>query len=317
MPFRLQCRKAFMTYSRADAIEDKQLLFDHLITLNHVVSVIVAKELHQDGGTHYHCVVAFDRKVDIRDERYFDFEGVHPNIQTVRRIKDVLAYVTKGGDYVCLGFDVNVGTSIVQMVQEAADLPSREQALQNIMARGGDRALKLFNQVDNYLAVIQKPSTLYQPLYRFPDNFKTGYYTVQMNLFKAMIDDPTFNGERTTINKSLWLYGPTRLGKTTLARSMGPHWYMQSMWNAACLDENAKYGVLDDIPWENMKFNYKAMLGMQKDVTVTDKYRKKSVYKGGLPVIVLSNELPDFSHNEMAWLNENVSFLGITEEVFE
>ena len=93
-------------------------------------------------------------------------------------------------------------------------------------------------------------------------------------------------------------------------------WYMHSMWNAELLDDEAQYGVLDDIPWDNMKFNYKGLLGMQKDVTVTDKYRKKSVYKGGKPVIVLSNEMPTFTVEESNWLDENICVFAVVESTW-
>jgi hypothetical protein len=41
-------------------------------------------------------------------------------------------------------------------------------------------------------------------------------------------------------------------------------------------------------------------------VTVTDKYRKNSVYRGGLGVIVISNELPGFTLEESDWLHVNL-----------
>jgi len=91
---------------------------------------------------------------------------------------------------------------------------------------------------------------------------------------------------------------------------------MQNQWNAERLDSTAAYGVMDDIPWEIMRYNYKGMLGFQIDVTVTDKYRRKSVYGGGLGVVVVSNELPQFSDEEQAWLETNVDFIYINEPVW-
>ena len=318
MPFRLQCTHAFVTFPRADAIDDKQALFDHLLTLQHVTAVLVARESHEDGGTHYHCMIAFSKRMDIRCERFFDFDGCHPNVQSVRSKKDCLKYCMKDGDYINFGFDLAKTIAITQIVQQAAALiPDRQEALKAIMERGGDRALRLFNQVDSYLAVIQKPSAMYKAQRKFPDEFDVESYWLPFIVnFRNMIYDPLFTGQRTPANKSLWIYGQTRLGKTSLARSLGTHWYMHSMWNAELLDDDAQYGVLDDIPWENMKFNYKGLLGMQKDVTVTDKYRKKSVYKGGKPVIVLSNEMPTFTVEESNWLDENICVFAVVESTW-
>lgn len=316
--FRIQARKLFLTYSQADAIDDSDDLFTFLQRLPHVVNTLTAHELHRDGGSHYHCVLAFSKKVDIRNERTFDFRGCHPNVQCVKDLKRCIAYCIKGGNYQNDGFDVDMCISVTTMVDDASKEPCRSDALKMIMRRGGDRALKMFTQVDGYLSVIQRQSALHLPLRVWPDEFATQVYWFEfVQRFKYMIDDPTFDGERTDANKSLWIYGATRLGKTVMARSLGPHWYMNSMWNAECLDDSAKYGVLDDIPWENLKFNYKGMMGMQRDVTVTDKYRKKCVYKGGKPVIVLSNEMPEFTVAESNWISENVVILGITGKCYE
>lgn len=57
--------------------------------------VMVAEEHHQDGSPHYHCWINYppsDRRVD---SRHWDFEGVHPNIQVVRKEFAVKNYITK------------------------------------------------------------------------------------------------------------------------------------------------------------------------------------------------------------------------------
>ena len=127
-----------------------------------------------------------------------------------------------------------------------------------------------------------------------------------------MDQGPDLRGDR----KSLWIYGPSRLGKTVLARSLGYHWYMQGAWNVDAYDDEADYGVLDDIPWENLQRYYKGLLGIQMDVTVTDKYKKKSVITHGRPVIVITNELPTFTVAEAAWLETNVVFHFINDKLY-
>jgi len=37
--------------------------------------------------------------VNTRNSRYFDIEGYHPNVQSARRPKDVLAYIRKDGTF--------------------------------------------------------------------------------------------------------------------------------------------------------------------------------------------------------------------------
>ena len=65
-----------------------------------VEEVIVSKELHQDGNTHYHVYAKFSRKKDIRNNRYFDYKGIHPNIQSCRNILAWKQYIKKDGDFI-------------------------------------------------------------------------------------------------------------------------------------------------------------------------------------------------------------------------
>lgn len=41
---------------------------------------IVSEELHASGKKHYHAYYHFDKKLDCKDVKCFDIEGVHPNI---------------------------------------------------------------------------------------------------------------------------------------------------------------------------------------------------------------------------------------------
>ena len=81
-------------------------------------------------------------------------------------------------------------------------------------------------------------------------------------------------------------------------------------------DKDGVYGVLDDIPWETLKFNYKSLLGRQKDVTWTDKYRAKKSVRFGYPVVVCTNTVPEFSREEREWLVWNVDFFSIDHVLY-
>lgn len=57
--------------------------------------VMVAEEHHRDGSLHYHCWINYppsDRRVD---SRHWDFEGIHPNIQVVRKEYALKKYIQK------------------------------------------------------------------------------------------------------------------------------------------------------------------------------------------------------------------------------
>jgi len=284
--------------------------------LKTVKKIVVCKEEHQDGGVHYHALLEFEDKLRTTNQRYFDFMDVHPNIQQPTNVKDVFEYITKEDDWINEGWfeESKTITSIVQEVATDTTL-SHEQAVAKVIAEGGDKALRIFNQIDGYMKVIRKPSASHQPkqpMATFRMYMGTTWYD---SIRKFQLDIELGCGPRGN-RKSLWLHGPTRMGKTMLARSIGVHWYMNGMWNVDSFDDSAAYGVLDDIPWENMKGFFKGIMGLQQDVTVTDKYRRKSTIKHGKPCIMITNVLPDFTQEELEWLNENVNFCGVFAKCF-
>ena len=88
-------------------------------------------------------------------------------------------------------------------------------------------------------------------------------------------------------------------------------------WNVDNFDDSAEYGVLDDLSWDQLKYNYKGMLGCQRDIVVTDKYRHKRTIRHGRQVIVCTNALPDFEEHERGWLEANVKFVHIESKLYE
>lgn len=324
MTFRFQAKNAFLTYPRAEAIESKDALLQFLLGIGNASKVLVAKELHEDGGIHYHACVEFPRKFQSRDVRVFDFMGCHPNIDSPRSLKSVLIYCIKEGDYVNHRFIIQDEKTMVEhCIEESVKHSSVDEAVVAVIKAVGDKALKNFSQIQGFLNLLMKDQVAYAPMRIFPDAFhliasngERVSWADAVENFHTNVILPAPAGVRDEHSKSLWIYGPSRMGKTHLARSLGRHWYMQNQWNAERLDATASYGVMDDISWDSMKFNYKGMLGYQVDVTVTDKYRRKSVYKGGIGVVVISNELPTFSDEEWAWLDANVVFCYVNYPVW-
>jgi len=104
MSFRLQAKHVFLTYPQAAAINSKEDLMEFLKQRRDGYTYcIVSKELHSDEGTHYHCLVSYNKKLDIRDATYWDFQGHHPNIQSARNPFSVIQYIKKDGDFIETG----------------------------------------------------------------------------------------------------------------------------------------------------------------------------------------------------------------------
>lgn len=96
--FRINCKSVFLTYPKCELSKDQ--LMSNLNTLKHSFYYsICCIEQHQDGTPHLHCVLKFNKKVDIRNQNYFDVAGYHPNIQTTKNINASINYIKKDGDF--------------------------------------------------------------------------------------------------------------------------------------------------------------------------------------------------------------------------
>jgi len=97
--FRFNAQVVFLTFPRClrpkeDAISGLLAAFPEQVKW-----AIVCRELHQDQTPHLHLVAKFKRKINSVNPRLFDqVLGEHPNIQSVRSIKNVLKYVRKSDD---------------------------------------------------------------------------------------------------------------------------------------------------------------------------------------------------------------------------
>lgn len=59
---------------------------------------VIAAEHHANGKFHYHALLKFDTKLDVKDANAFDIEGVHPNV--IKPGKGWHKYCCKTGDYI-------------------------------------------------------------------------------------------------------------------------------------------------------------------------------------------------------------------------
>jgi len=93
MPFRLNAKNVFLTYPRCSIAP--RTLGEHLKTLRPTTFIQVSRETHEDGAYHLHVLLQWVDKYNLRNERFFDFEDHHPNIQAVRQVADVFDYINK------------------------------------------------------------------------------------------------------------------------------------------------------------------------------------------------------------------------------
>jgi len=312
--YRFQALRAFVTYAQANGFSKADLYeFLEAFTLNEgvdqvsTVKVCVGQEQHDDGGQHFHCFIEFSRKVHERNPRFLDFRGCHPNIQAVKSVPRVLKYITKEDEHPLANFDIDGKSSFLPILRLAIQSGKCKNDIIDEALDADPTYLRCYTAVASYVDARLQPSRMHLPELCVDDFALSGADYDRMEDFARTVATMR-RGDRSDV-RSMWWVGPSRYGKTSLARSIGRHWYMQSSWSIDNFcDNDGLYGVLDDIPWDGLKYAYKSLLGCQKDVTWTDKYRSKKTFKFGYPVIVVSNHLPTFTEEERSWLSVNVDF---------
>lgn len=118
------------------------------------------------------------------------------------------------------------------------------------------------------------------------------------------------------------MYGPTRTGKTTWARSLGSHIYNVGLVSGdECMKAGGvDYAVFDDLRG-GMKFfpAFKEWLGCQATVSVKRLYREPKHVTWGKPSIWLSNKDPreGMDAEDVQWMEGNCHFILVSDSIIQ
>lgn len=106
--FRLNSRSVFLTYPKCPLAPS--CILESLQANAKYGSLMkewwISQEEHADGDLHIHAYIKFSEKLDLRCNRSFDVTcgdtsiTYHPNIQSPKQAKAVIAYVCKGGVFI-------------------------------------------------------------------------------------------------------------------------------------------------------------------------------------------------------------------------
>lgn len=144
---RFNCRYFFLTFPRCNldptrfALKFKSLGVDdyHLV-----------QEKHSDDETHYHAIVAFAKQKNVRNPRFFDIDGHHPNIQKVKSLIKAVRYLEKekhGSVGKCVGGTLGqkIKDGKVGVLDTQAKLQQWKEATEQ-----ADTAQSFLSAVDNF-----------------------------------------------------------------------------------------------------------------------------------------------------------------------
>ncbi len=227
--------RVFLTYSQAHTdvtLDWKIELSDHLIHLGFNQGV-VCREAHQDGNFHYHCYGVSTEQVYTSDCRYFDYLGIHPNVQRPRSIRSCINYVNKGSDtYDFGGFDsqaqvmaVNTKRSVIACKLIASDCVVTAELLDEHpeLVFGLKRLREDLESVREVKRLACRPPPI-----------------LTMNL-----GDVTWCFSSTVRSKVLYLFGQPGVGKST---------YLD------VLDQDAIYYAPSNDDWKGLDASYHRMI---------------------------------------------------------
>lgn len=169
-----------------------------------VLYICTSTERHKDGERHYHVAIKLKQPLRTRDSRFWDYLGIHPNVQSARSFNAWVKYVKKDGDFIEEGF-----------LEESKPTPSDLINMAKTMDKLEFTAYMSINKYQ-YATVIWEMA--------HPDQTHT--ITAEMVINTLDRVDPilikVFVQNRWDEQKVLILWGDTGLGKTSMAKILVP-----------------------------------------------------------------------------------------------
>nr|UUC10269.1 AC1 protein [Sweet potato leaf curl virus] len=311
--FKIQAKNYFITYPRCSLSKEDclaQLL--NIQTPTNKKYIHIAKELHEDGEPHLHVLVQFEGKFVCTNSRFFDLVSptrsahFHPNIQGAKSSSDVKSYVDKDGDTLTWGeFQVDGRSArggqqtANDAAAEALNAGSKEAALQIIREKLPEKYLFQFhNLVSNLDRIFSPPPSVYSSPFS-----SSSFNAVPDIISDWAAENVMDSAARPDRPISIVIEGPSRIGKTVWARSLGPHNYLCGHLDLSpkVYSNSAWYNVIDDVNPQYLK-HFKEFMGAQKDWQSNCKYGKPVQIKGGIPTIFLCN--PGEGSSFKLWLDK-------------
>lgn len=285
--FRCKNQRIFLTYSQVGHSWNPQPIIDSLNGLG--ATYRIGKELHQNGGVHYHCYVDFGRPYEFENCHKFCFggppspkcpKGGHCNILVIRRTPHFAwDYAGKDGDVIADNSTrplVSKGQSERRAEwSHCLDAPSESDFYARIKEVDPAALCKSSQSIEHCAKRLfrsRKPETyggvagLVFDWESFPSVAQWVLRALPEGASRIRRLSSTFTEDaerklRLGIHRhliggrrpSLILWGESLHGKTDFARALGEHVHFGNDFSLSELIlkgvENIEYGVLDDLDW--------------------------------------------------------------------
>jgi len=224
--FRFRAKTCLLTYSQTT--EHQQHAFLHRTTdhFDHVANALgppshyrLGRELHADGGTHFHVFISWPDRISFRNERLLDFHGAHPNIKAIpRTIEHAWDYAGKDGDIIHEfgtrpGKSGTLSTGRDSIWTDALTQQHKEDFLSILRNRAPRDYVLYYDAIERFA----------ERFYAAPESdYESPDITTQLTdgIIEWYAQSGISDGQRFGRVKSLALWGPSLTGKTVWARSL-------------------------------------------------------------------------------------------------
>ena len=291
--FRISGRRIFLTYSKADP--DMTVLY-LLEILNKKciygqVEYVIAKELHNDGNTHFHVVLINNKKFEIKNPHLLDIEfkgeTFHGNYQPVKYLMNTIEYVCKDKQYI----------SNIPNLQDGKILDDKEFVLQRTKEVGYKQALLEYSEM-------------------FPKKALTSINTFKNNLKQIQALQESFDGDpldtpftmenfylkgalaewaKDPKQMSLMLVGKSGIGKTQFGTAFCKHnkWktlLVNHIEDFQRIDKSYDAIIIDDSNFKDFSDTQKlAILDNSAAKTIKVMYQAVKKRKGVVTIILMNH----------------------------
>nr|ADZ96565.1 C1 [Sweet potato golden vein associated virus] len=311
--FNLNAKNYFLTYPQCSISKEEALAqIQNIPTAVNKKFIKICRELHEDGQPHLHVLLQFEGKFQCTNQRLFDLVSqtrsahFHPNIQRAKSSSDVKSYVDKDGDTLEWGeFQVDGRSArggqqtANDAAAEALNAGSKDAALQIIREKLPEKFIfQYHNLVSNLDRIFSPPPSVYSSPFSI-----SSFNAVPDIISDWAAENVMDSAARPDRPISIVIEGPSRIGKTVWARSLGPHNYLCGHLDLSpkVYSNSAWYNVIDDVNPQYLK-HFKEFMGAQKDWQSNCKYGKPVQIKGGIPTIFLCN--PGEGSSFKLWLDK-------------
>lgn len=129
--FRLYGKNFILTYPQCNRKKEEAAQQIETNFREELKGYVVCEENHQDGTPHLHVFLSFETRTQFKKSNCFDFiGGKHGNYKVANSVRGSVAYVTKAGNYLAKGLDVESikgkkaqkNTEIAKMLMDGKNL---------------------------------------------------------------------------------------------------------------------------------------------------------------------------------------------------